>query len=242
MKRGTIALSRALKQRPIACPKSCFLTAHWADHIKFSTDTNGFCVHEIVRHGTLRDQAVKGIDPTLGFAATEDLGPMHVQSRQISPGASALVFMFDFHRDARLGRESRMESVPGLNTGLLIGRDHEFVLLRRLVLPLALVEIQNASGFGGKIRVARKNPTAMLPGANGVLMEPAPEGRVAERSDQARLADMLSQFAEAPTGQRLVVSGRQLARQGLNLHDQFWGEKTGGGPVGSVPPAPPSAP
>ena len=23
----------------------------------------------------------------------------------------------------------------------------------------------------------------------------------------------------------------------LNLHDQFWGEKTGGGPVGDVPPA-----
>ena len=49
----------------------------------------GLLVHD------LGDQAIKRADAGFHLAAAEDLGPPHVPGRQISPGASPLVFMFD---------------------------------------------------------------------------------------------------------------------------------------------------
>ena len=41
----------------------------------------------------LLDEAIKGIDAILGFAATEDSRMMDVQTRDIGPGAAAGVFV-----------------------------------------------------------------------------------------------------------------------------------------------------
>jgi hypothetical protein len=82
----------------------------------------------------------------------------------------------------------------------------------------------------------------VLPGANGILVQPAPQGRLTQLRHQAALTDMPSEFRQTPAGERHVLLRRQFARQGLNLHDQFWGERTGADPVGDVLPGPPGVP
>src|ERR1039457_3026619 len=68
----------------------------------------------------------------------------------------------------------------------------------------------------------------MLPGTNRILVQPAPQGAVADRRDQAVVASISRQLRHAPTSQRLLALERQFAGQGLNLHDQLWGgEKPG---------------
>ena len=70
---------------------------------------------------------------------------------------------------------SGMLAAAGLNAGLLIGRDDELIFLQGFAFPLTAIQIQNASRLGGKIRIPRKNPTPVIPGPNGILMQPAPK-------------------------------------------------------------------
>ena len=135
-----------------------------------------------------------------------------------------------------------MNAAASLHAGFLVRRDHKFIVLEQFSFPLALVEIQNPAGFGGKVLVAGKNPAPMLPGTNGILVQPAPQRRLTQLRHQAALADMPSEFVQTPARERHVMLGRQFASQGLNLHDEFWGEKTGGDPVGHVLPGPPDVP
>jgi hypothetical protein len=50
---------------------------------------------------------------------------------------------------------------------------------------------------------------------------------------------MAGDLGHAPTRQRHLLPAGQLTGQGFNLHHDFWGEKTGVGPVGGVPPSRP---
>ena len=134
-----------------------------------------------------------------------------------------------------------MNAAAGLHAGFLVRRDHKFIVLERFSFPLALVQIQNPAGFGGKVRVAGKNPAPMLPGTNGILVQPAPQRRLTQLRYQTALADMPSEFVQTPARERHLMLGRQFASQRLNLHE-FWGEKTGGDPVGHVLPSPPDVP
>ena len=63
-----------------------------------------------------------------------------------------------------------MNAQPRLDTGLLIGRDDELVLAQRLPLPAPLVQVQDAPGLGLEVRIARKDPAAVLPGADGIFV------------------------------------------------------------------------
>jgi hypothetical protein len=75
-------------------------------------------------------------------------------------------------------------------------------------LPHALVEIQNPPGLLGKHRVPWEYPAAMAPWAYGVLMEPSPDGNVADRCLQAAVANVARQFGDAPTRQGDTGAGR----------------------------------
>jgi hypothetical protein len=112
-----------------------------------------------------------------------------------------------------------MQATTGLNAGLLVGRKHEFIGLQRLSVPLMLIQIEDSTGFGSKIRIAWENPTAVLPRPNRVLAEPAPEGGVAQLRDQSTLANVLGQFVQTPSREREVMGGGQFAGQGFNLDD-----------------------
>jgi hypothetical protein len=104
-------------------------------------------------------------------------------------------------------------------------------------LPLAGIQVQHTTGFGSEIRITRKDPASVIPGANGILMQPAPQSTAADGCHQAALLDLLHQVGGAPAGERHAVRRRQLTGQGVNLNDEFWGEKSGGDPDGYALPS-----
>lgn len=181
------------------------------------------------------DQAIKGHNAALRLAVSEKPGPVDVQGRQVSERSAPLVLMFDLHRLAGLGWLGRMDASAGLDAGFFVGGNDELVLLQGLALPDSLVEIQQASGFEGELRVTGKNPTAMKPRSDGVFMEPAPESAITDFGHQPGVTDLLVQFGQTPARERQAKLAGQLASQGFNLHDQFWGEKPGGDPGGEAP-------
>src|SRR5438105_1082291 len=108
----------------------------------------------------LAHQPVKGSDATLRLTATKHAGAMDIESGQVSPGAATLVLMLDPHRPAGLANPSGMLTGSCLDTGLLVSRDHELIVLQRPAIPAALVEVQKMrpalrakSGSRGKIQV-----------------------------------------------------------------------------------------
>jgi len=88
-----------------------------------------------------------------------------------------------------------------------------------------LVQIQDASGLGFKIRVSRKDPAAMLPRTDGVLVQPSPDGGVTEGGRQPTGADMGAEFGHTPARKRLAHVSGEFTGDGFNAHDQLWGEK-----------------
>ena len=132
-----------------------------------------------------------------------------------------------------------MEAASSLDAGLFVGGDDEIVLSKRLTIPGAAIQVENAAGLGGEVWVARKDPSAVIPRANGVLMEPAPDRAAGDGGDQAGLTDLASDVRRIPMRKRKAVGGRQFTGESLDLHHQFWGEKNGGDPGEDVPPDPP---
>ena len=122
----------------------------------------------------LLDEPVEGHDAIARFASAKDPGSVDIQRRDVGPGAATKVLMLDMHGSAGTATLRGVFAAAGLNAGLFIGGDDEFIVLQRLVLPLAGVEIQYAPGLGGEVWVARENPAAVVPGPNGVFMQPAP--------------------------------------------------------------------
>ena len=195
----------------------------------------GTTLHDLIH------ETIKRCDAALGFATTKDLSAVDIESCQIGPGPQPLVFVFNSHGLARLWRQRLMFSEARLDAGLFVRTENELIGPEFTAFPEALVEIQKSAGFLFEVWVARKDPAAVLPRTDGVLVKPAPYCGVAERSRQTRVPHMRSEFGYTPTRKRQACDRGKLTGNGLNVHDQFWGEKPGGVPgVGSLPD-PPSA-
>ena len=59
-----------------------------------------------------------------------------------------------------------MNTHTRLDAGLLVGGDDELVLAQRLALPVARIQVQDASGLGLEVGIAREDPAAVLPRAD----------------------------------------------------------------------------
>jgi len=144
----------------------------------------------------LVDQSLEGSDPGLRLAPAMDLGTSYVPGGEVGPRALTLVPMLDPHGLARGGRRRRVLEIEDS---------------RRLLL---------------EVRVAREKPAAMMPGPDGVLREPTPHGRFADRSDDPALHGLPLDLrhAEAREGQAMLVG--QLTCEGLD-RDHHVGGKSG---------------
>ena len=120
-----------------------------------------------------------------------------------------------------------------MDAGLLVGRDHVFVCAQGLPLPGSCVEIENTACLVGKIGIPGEDPAAMLPRADGVFREPPPDGRVADRGDEAPANDLSLDLSRGEAGQGQADLARQLAGEGLNGDDGVGGERRPVGPRGS---------
>ena len=98
-----------------------------------------------------------------------------------------------------------MQAKTGLNAGLFIGRNNIIIGPQRLVVPESLIKIQHALRLDFKVRVARENPTAVLPRPDGVLIQPTPDGSAADAGHQTPAGDFLNQIPTTVTGQREAV-------------------------------------
>ena len=111
---------------------------------------------------------------------------MNVQSGQIHPGSAAFIFMFHSDRTAGLARLSRMFAATCLDASLLVRGDDELIILQWLTIPFTSVQIEQATGLFGETRIAREDPTAVIPGTDSIVMQPAPKCAAADRSPQTR--------------------------------------------------------
>src|SRR3989339_1481840 len=183
-------------------------------------------------------QTVEGRDAGASLATPEDLGAVHVPRRQIGPCPFARVLVLHLQGISRLRGQGFVDARPRLDARLLVGGQHELVLLQGLALPDPLVQVKQASGLGLELRVSREDPAPMLPRLDGVFVQPAPHGATAHRSDQARAARLPGQLRGAPTGQRHPMLAWQLTRQRLDGHDHLRGKTPGAVPGESAPPSP----
>jgi hypothetical protein len=132
----------------------------------------------------LTNKAIHGSNAVLDFAAAEELGAMHVPRGQVGPSAFAKVLVLDSHGASGSRRQSRLFAAAGLNTGFCIRREHEVVGSQRGVLPHALIQVKDATGLRSKVGIAREKPASMLPRAQRIAAEPAPQASAADFRDQ----------------------------------------------------------
>ena len=168
-------------------------------------DTPGFVVGR-ASHDLL-NKAIKGCDTSGCFAAAKDTGTMNVESCEIGPGSATTILMFDAHRALRRDRQSWMLAPPGLDAGLLVGGDDKFITFEGFGFPAALIQIQNSVGLDGEGGVPREDPTAVVPRANGVFMEPPPNGTSRDGGNQTGMADLTGNVRGVAVGERNAMSG-----------------------------------
>ena len=112
----------------------------------------------------------------------------------------------------------------GLDAGLLVGAEHVLVLAERLPFPFPLIEVQDAGGLEGKVRVAGEDPRPVLPGLQDVVSQPAAHGGRRGRGSDAAGCSMAGQLGAGPASHRRPARGGHLARQGLDRGHDGGGE------------------
>ena len=165
-------------------------------------------------------------------------GPTHIPGGQVGPCPPTHVLMFDAHGLAGRGRQRPAGTLASLDTRLLVCRDDELVVAQGDSVPVPFVEIQDPPRLDPEVRVAREDPTAMLPRTDGVLVQPAPNGLVADAGDDTGAANFARHIRDAHARQRKSQIGRQLTCQRLDLNDHLRGGKPGGVRAGGAPQVP----
>ena len=145
------------------------------------------------RHDLLH-QAVKRFAARFRLATTEELGTVNIERGEVGPSPTSLVLVF--HLQGRLGsrRAGGVLATACWDTGLLVGRKHEFIGLPRLSWLDSLREIEEPTGLGRQGGIAeipsrgaarggwhlrgasarRCGPTSWRPGRSGRHSEPVP--------------------------------------------------------------------
>jgi hypothetical protein len=101
-----------------------------------------------------------------------------------------------------------MLAPPGLDAGLLVGRNDKFLAFEGFPLPGALIQIEDSVGLDSEGGVSRKDPTAVIPGPNGVFMEPSPDGTPGDGGNQTSIADLTGNVRGVPVGEGKAMCGR----------------------------------
>lgn len=220
-------------------PGNAALTPMGGAVVKYPKDTLGAAIGGLGHH--LFDESIKTGDAIARLAAAEQFCTVHIDGSHVGPRPAAGVLVLDFHHRIRLRGKTQMFSAAGLNAGLFIGAQNKILFAKGLPIPEAMIQIQDAAGLGRKQRVSRKNPAAESPRTDRVLVEPAPDGALADGSHQPAPLGITAQIRYAPPRQGLLMSAGQFTGQRFDLNDQLWGEKPGADPGEAFHPGPPVA-
>jgi hypothetical protein len=181
----------------------------------------------LLGHG-LFDETIERLDAGGLLAATEDLGAMDVPGGEVGPGAAALVFVLNASAAAGSSREPRVLADAGLDTGFLVGREHEVTAAQRRPFPAAFVEVEHTAGLGGELWIAGKNPASVSPGTKRVATEPTPERGAADLRNDSLGDDLPPDLGQREARQGKAASVGELAGERFNVDDDAGGKS---GPV-----------
>ncbi len=84
-------------------------------------------------------------------------------------------------------------------------------------------------GLAGEIRITREDPSAMVPGSNGIFVQPAPHRGMTDRGHQTLPDGVSLDLAQTKARQGKPVAVGQLAGQSLDLDDDLRGGRPGPG-------------
>jgi len=144
--------------------------------------------------------------------------------------------MFDLRDSPRPGRSGRMDSAPGLDARLFIGRDDVFAFAQRLPFPAPLVQVQHGPGAFAEPRVARKDPGLVEPGPQTVLVEDSPDRGPADPCDRIVGQHGRDDLGEAEPREWSAVVCRQLTGDCFHMGHLLGGKRSGGAPISAGPP------
>ena len=170
------------------------------------------------------DEPIHGGDSALDLAATENLRPMDIPSCQVGPGAFAKVLVLNAHGPVGSGRQSWMFPASGLDAGLFVRGNDIVVRAKRGAFPNPFVQIEDRTGLGRKVGIAREDPASMLPRAEGIAAEPPPQGGAANLGNQTLSNHVLSDLRDREPRQGKAEAVRKLTGEGFNLNDEAGGK------------------
>ena len=81
------------------------------------------------------------------------------------------------------------------------------------------------SGFASEIGIAWKDPTAVLPGTNGIATQPTPECGAADSGNYALSDCLLANIGQRQARERQPQAMGQLTGESLYLHDYAGGKR-----------------
>src|SRR6516162_4070057 len=168
--------------------------------VHYPKDPPGTLVRSLGHY--LAHQTIERCDPGLGLAAAKQSGVVNIEGCEVGPRPDAAVFMLNPSGPCGLRRQGWMFADASLDTGLLVGADHELISFEPLTPPVPGVEIQHAAGLAHELGIAGKDPTAVLPRTDRVVMEPAPHRLVADGVDDARALGFAHDVGGAQARQR----------------------------------------
>ena len=108
-----------------------------------------------------------------------------------------------------------MAAVTRLDTGFLVCTDDAILGRKCLTLSAALVQIEHPGGLALKIRVARKDPTAVRPRADRILCEPAPQGRLPDAGHESASDHLAANLRQAPARERAPQTDTAIRKPAL---------------------------
>jgi len=190
----------------------------------------------------LSEEAVRWGNSIFRFAAAEEFGAMDVPSCQIGPGALAEILVLDSPGAVRSQRQTPMFSAAGLDAGLFICREDEFIASQWGALPRALIQVEDDTRLDSKLRIAGENPTSMSPRTEGIPAEPAPQCSAADLGHQTLSEDVLADLRDRKSRQGETEVMRKLAGEGLNLNDETGGKSGPSARPEAAPPGPGAGP
>ena len=127
-----------------------------------------------------------------------------------------------------------MTARPSLNACFLISRYNKFIIPEACPVPHLSIKVENTPSFGFKLGIARKNPAAVLPRSDRILMKPSPYCTIANVSDDTRPPSLPSDISNTQSRKRKALIGWQFTSQPLYLYDQIRGGKPEDDPGANV--------
>ena len=116
---------------------------------------------------------------------TEQLGMAHVPGREVTESSATFVLMLYGYRLTRTRAAWDMLPLARLDARLLVGTDDQIVGVQWDPAPQSLVKIKHRPSLLFEPRGTGEDPAVELPGTNGILVQPPPDGGAADLGDDA---------------------------------------------------------